>query len=135
MRGIIQSVFFATQNSRCGTASAPRSSASSAWARLKRKSSLSGWRATRAANRAERGAGSLAVIDGDEHAGDVVRTAATVGRIDDLLHARRRIIGGAENLAQLGLGNDAADAIAAKKDAFPDRERPDDEIDLRRLGL
>ena len=54
MRGIIHSDFFPAQRTRCSTASAVRSSARSAWARLKRNFSLSGCCATRAVKWTER---------------------------------------------------------------------------------
>jgi hypothetical protein len=109
MRGIIHSGLPGGAGSRCSRASAGRSSASRAWARLKRKSSLSGCCATSAANCADR---MLSRRTGPRRG--VVQAAALVGAVDEL--GRRLGFGGrCRDPAISSLGDKAGDAVAAEQ--------------------
>src|SRR5471032_2440330 len=132
MRGIIQSGFFATQNSKCGTASGGRFSATSAWARLKRKSSLSGCRATAAANWSERDGIASHFVHHQEHAGRVVWAAAAHGEHDDFFQRLRRIAWLREVASEFTFAHHAGYPVGHEQIAVARGERARDEVDLGR---
>src|SRR5579859_6200957 len=135
MRGIIQSALADAQNSKWGTASAVRPSATRAWARLKRKSSLSGCRATAAANCSTRDGIASDRVDDEKHAGRVVRTAASHRERNQFFQDFGRLARLAQDRSELGVADHPRDAIRAKKVAIAGLKRARNQVDVRRRRL